>query len=204
MNVSRETLHNTYKSDRLKAVITRKDILMSDINEVMRAVYNRRSTRSYKAEQISEDELSKILDAGIWAPTARNMQEIMFVAVQNKELLDEIKADYAANDSRGAQVNDFSHSAPAFIFLYGPADWSYIEIDSGIAVENMAIAAEGLGLGSVIIGVIREYMRSPAGAKWKKRFGLSDDYKFVIGLALGYIQNETPKHPVNKDRIIRI
>jgi nitroreductase len=177
---------------------------MSDINEVISAVYNRRSTRSYKAGQISENELSKILDAGIWAPTARNMQEIKFVAVQDAGLLNEIKTDYAANDSRGAQISDFNHSAPTFIFLYGPADWPYTEIDSGIAVENMAIAAEGLGLGSVIIGVIREYMRSPAGDKWKKRFGLSDDYIFVIGLALGYIRNETPKHPVDTDRIIRI
>jgi Nitroreductase len=174
------------------------------MNDVIKAIYDRRSTRSYKPDQVSEDELSFILDAGIWAPTARNTQEILFVVVQDAELLSEIKADYALNDSRGAQARDFDHNAPTFIFLYGPRDWPYIEIDSGIAVENMSIAAEGLGLGSVIIGVIREYMRSGAAAKWYERFGISNENQFVIGLAVGYIENETPEHPVNRDRIKRI
>jgi len=174
---------------------------MTETNSVMKAIYDRRSTRSYKPEQISGKELSLILDAGLWAPTARNSQELFFVAVQNRELLNEIKADYALNDARAAQASAFNHGSPAFIFLYAPKESQYGEINGGIAVENMALAAEGLGLGSVIIGVIRPYMRSEAGERWKKRFGLSEDYSFIIGLALGYIQNETPPHPVSKDRV---
>ncbi len=174
------------------------------MNEVMRAIYGRRSTRSYLPEQISDESLSLILDAGLWAPTARNMQEIRFAVVRNADIMNEIKADFAACDDRGALARDFDHNAPVFIFLFGPKAWPYSEIDAGIAVENMAIAAEGLGLGSVIIGVIRDFMRSAAGEKWLKRFGLPEDYHFVIGLALGKIKSPTPVHPIAGDRIIML
>jgi nitroreductase len=190
--------------DYRAALKQKGDISMDELNDVMNAIYSRRSTRSYKPEQVKEEDLTLILDAGLWAPTARNTQEIVFVVVQNMELMNEIKVDHAQNDSKGAQIGNFYHGAPTFIFLYGPKESSYSEMTSGIAGENMAIAAEGLGLGSVIIGVIRDYMRSAAGEQWKKRFGLSDDYKFIIGLALGYIQNETPPHPIKRDRVIRI
>lgn len=172
------------------------------MNEVMKAIYNRRSTRSYKPDQVSKEALSAVLDAGLWAPTARNAQEVIMVAVQDAALLSEIKADYAKNSERGAQNSDFCHSAPTFLFLYGPKDYGYTEIDSGIIVENMAIAAEGLGLGSVIIGVIREYMQSDAGEKWARRFGVPEDYRFAVGLALGYKDKETPTHPIKEGRII--
>ena len=174
------------------------------MKEVMKAIYNRRSTRSYKPDQISREELAAVLDAGLWAPTARNAQEIIMVTVQDAALLSDIKADYAKNSERGAQQPDYCHSAPTFIFLYGPKEYGYTELDSGIVVENMALAAEGLGLGSVIIGCIREYMNSEAGEKWVKRLGLPENQKFTIGLGLGYKDKETPTHSIKEGRSLII
>ena len=57
---------------------------MSDIFEVIK---NRRSVRAYKDEQISDEEIEKILDAAIKAPTARGEAPWHFTVVQNKELL---------------------------------------------------------------------------------------------------------------------
>ena len=54
-------------------------------NTVIEALKNRRSIRRYKAEQITEQELSAVLEAGIYAPTAKNLQSPLMVVVQDKE-----------------------------------------------------------------------------------------------------------------------
>ena len=46
------------------------------MNETMNAILERRSTRHYTAEPVSKEALDQILEAGLWAPTARNQQEI--------------------------------------------------------------------------------------------------------------------------------
>ena len=56
-------------------------------NEILRALRERRSCRSYKPEQIKDDELEAVLEAGAWAPTAKGLQDPWIVAVQNPELL---------------------------------------------------------------------------------------------------------------------
>ena len=59
-------------------------------NIVLQALRERRSIRRYKAEQITDEELTAVLEAGTWAPTAKGMQDPWIVAVQNPELLHRI------------------------------------------------------------------------------------------------------------------
>ncbi|MDF2592581.1 MAG: nitroreductase family protein, partial [Clostridia bacterium] len=58
------------------------------MNETLKNIKNRRSVRAYQAEQIKEEELQMILEAGIYAPNARNQQSWHFTVIQSKELLD--------------------------------------------------------------------------------------------------------------------
>ena len=56
------------------------------INEVMlKGLLERRAVRSFKPEQITDDELQAVLEAGMYAPTARGRQTPIIVAVQNPE-----------------------------------------------------------------------------------------------------------------------
>lgn len=50
----------------------------------------RRSIRKYKPTQITQEELDTVLLAGTYAPTALNRQSPLLVAIQNKEIRDEI------------------------------------------------------------------------------------------------------------------
>ena len=59
-------------------------------NEVIKALKTRRSVRSYKPDQITDDELKTVLEAGTWAPTAMGYQDPWIVAVQNPALLKKI------------------------------------------------------------------------------------------------------------------
>src|SRR5699024_7574294 len=60
--------------------------------EAREALLTRRSIRRYTPDPISETDLKAILEAGLAAPSAINLQHWYFVAVQNPQALDEIKA----------------------------------------------------------------------------------------------------------------
>ena len=164
------------------------------MNETMQSILNRRSTRKYTDEPISAEALQQILDAGLWAPTARNEQEVKIAVMDDPELRTAFRNAYEAAGGR----KNFDYGCPMFLFLYGDKDFPYTEMDSGIVVENMALAAEGLGLGTVIIGCIRDFMRSEAGAPWREKVGMKENDLFTIGLCIGHIAEPT-KTQVRKE-----
>lgn len=169
------------------------------MNPVMDVILKRRSIRAYTQEQISDEQLNTILSAGLWAPTAKNEQEIRFVVVQDSSILSELQQDFLA--SIGGESRVFNYNSPTFILLFGPGDFDYTEVDGGIAVENMALAAESVGLNTVIVGILRKLMEGPAGPKWFERFSIPSGHRFVIGLAVGYKAAETPKRERKPDRV---
>ena len=57
------------------------------MNETVRNILSRRSIRSYKTEQITDDALNAILEAGIYAATSRGREAWFLTAVQNPALL---------------------------------------------------------------------------------------------------------------------
>ena len=158
------------------------------MNETMKSILARRSTRAYFSVQIADDARDALVEAGLWAPTARNAQEIKIACVQDKALIDALAAEFSGERPGPG----FHYGAPTLFLLYGPKDFPYTQMDSGIVVENMALAAESLGLGSVIIGCIRDFMNGEKGAKWRERFGIGDGDVFTIALAVGVIDTPTP------------
>ena len=63
--------------------------------DVLQAISNRRSHRSYKEEQLPEEILSAILKAGLESPSARNYQPWHFSVVQDKALIQEVHDEAA-------------------------------------------------------------------------------------------------------------
>lgn len=59
------------------------------VNETLKTIKQRRSIRSFKDEQIREEELQAVLEAGLYAPNAGD-QSWHFTVVQNRELLDRL------------------------------------------------------------------------------------------------------------------
>ena len=60
------------------------------MKEMIDLIRNRRTVRKYRTEQIKEEELEKILEAGLCAPSAGNMQRVKIVALQNREISDHL------------------------------------------------------------------------------------------------------------------
>ncbi len=171
------------------------------MNETMKAILERRSTRHYTADPVSREDLEQILEAGLWAPTARNEQEIKIAVMSDPSERQAFREAFAAKDGRPRFAN-FDYGCPVFLFLYGDKDFPYTEMDSGIVVENMAIAAESLGLGSVIIGCIRDFMRSEAAQPWRERIGMTEQDLFTVGLCIGHIEKPTQKQERKEGRVV--
>ena len=170
------------------------------MNETMEALLERRSTRHYTGEPVPREALDQILEAGLWAPTARNRQEVKIAVVTDPEWRARFRAAFAEKDGR-ANFSNFDFGCPVFLFLYGEKDFPYIEMDSGIAAENMAIAAQSLGLGTCMIGCIRDFMRSEAGAPWREDIGMTEEDIFTVGLCIGRIERPTKKQERREGRI---
>lgn len=163
------------------------------MNEVIAAIKNRRSVRRYKAEQISDKELELILDAGLYAPSAHNDQSWHFTVIQNKELLAKMNAiskEAMANSDidwmRGMAARpgfEVTYNAPTLIVVSGRKDAMAREVDCSAAIQNMLIAAESLGVGSVWLGLMRFYYELPEA---KETLGVPDGFEPFYAVALGY------------------
>ena len=127
--------------------------------DVLKAISDRRSHRAYRKEQVPEDVLGSVLKAGLEAPSARNHQPWHFSVVQDAALIQEVHDEAAKvmgkNTSPWFSDPDFQmlYHAPTLIFLFGEKEFSWTQVDCGIAAENMVLAAESLGVGSVILGL---------------------------------------------------
>jgi nitroreductase len=73
-------------------------------NETLKVIRQRRSVRAYKQDQIKEEELQAILEAGQYAPNAGD-QEWHFTVIQNKEMLGRLNG-IAKEFARQTSVED--------------------------------------------------------------------------------------------------
>lgn len=153
-------------------------------NEIIRALKERRSIRSYKPEQISDDELKTVLEAGTWAPTAKGLQDPWIVAVQNPALLKRISRMNAAVWGRD-DIDPF-YGAPTFVLVFGSADWVNAVPDGSLVLGNMMNAAHAIGLGSCWINREREMFATDEGKALMAELGLPDGLIGIGALALGY------------------
>ena len=178
--------------------------------DVLQAISNRRSHRVYREEQLPEETLSAILRAGLESPSARNRQPWHFSVVQDAALIQEIHDEAAAVMGTGGSPRfadpDFQifYHAPTVVFLFGEKDFSWTQVDCGIAVENMALAAEGLGIGSVILGLPMPAFRGDKGDELRTRLQCPEGYDFVIAIALGYAGDRKDPHDLREEKISRI
>lgn len=183
------------------------------MNEVMKAILDRRSTRGFNDVQLTEEQLQTLIDAALASPTARNTQMWHFSVVQNKELLDQFNKELAEliasrlpEGARGRfEENDFHvfYNAPTVIFISRPVecDNRFVEVDCGIACENIVLAAQGMGLGTVIIGMAKDLFLSERGAYYNEAFGFPEGYEFSIAVVVGNNTVTKEAHPIGEDKV---
>jgi nitroreductase len=183
------------------------------MNETIKTLLIRRSIRKYKDEQIKEEELQAILEAGKFAPSAMNQQSWHFSVIMNKELLQKIneackdvfsKSGNKSYEDR-AKAENFSlfYNASTYIIVSGNETAIAPQIDCALTLGNMFLSAESIGIGSCWIHAITQLFNTKEGLALKKELGIPDGYNAFGSGAFGYKATE-PKAPPRKENIINI
>lgn len=163
-------------------------------NQVLSTIEQRSSAREYSAEQLTQSELDTILKAGLMAPTGMNRQEVHFTVVKgDNPVLAELDEEKRRLRGQEEQPHNFYYEAPVLVFLSAEDDFKWKSIDSGIAVENMVLVAESIGLGTLIIGCVYDALHGEKQEYFSEKLQIPEGYSFQIALAVGHkADNKTP------------
>ena len=141
--------------------------------DVFEAIRGRRSTRAYTSEEVSEEDIEKLIDAATWAPSAGNIQSWEFVIVRDAQIKQRL--------STAALNQRFIEKAPVVIVVCANETRSgrrynqrgrtlYCIQDTAAATQNILLAAYALELGTCWIGAFHEEevgkaLKTPSGVR---------------------------------------
>lgn len=170
--------------------------------ETMQAILSRKSVRSYTGKKISKDALNTILKAAKAAPVGLGRYEAMHLTViKNPRLLEALEENMRAV-FKNPKVSAF-YGAPELVLVSGkaagdaPGNTDYS--NAAVMVENMALAAVGLGVGCCHIwGAV---MALDANPELVKKLELPEGFTPLCAIALGESQEVYRERHIPEDRI---
>jgi nitroreductase len=174
-------------------------------NPMIDLILARRSIRQYTAEAVSEEDLKLIVECGIHAPTARNRQNWHFTVITDKNVIDQISAmAIAGMDRLGIKKEPGYHvfyHAPAVIFVSSAIE-GFSEINCGCALENVALAAKSLGLGSVIVGQTRYMFHQANVVDVNRLLKVPEGYEHDCAICFGHPDGPEPEPKTIRDGVV--
>ena len=182
---------------------------------MLELIKKRRSIRKYQAKQISNDDLEKIIEAGLYAPNAGGRQGSYIVAIHDPELARKVgrlnRATFNRQNLAGVYVSkeqpsiiddpsikNAFYDAPTVCAIFGPNNFLHSEADAYCCAENMVLMATYLGISSCIIARGKETFTMPEGQLLMKEWGVPDNYSGCCFVLLGYCEGEYPHEKSRK------
>lgn len=168
--------------------------------EAIELLKTRRSCRSYKKEQIKDEELQTILDCGLNAPSAMNKQDSKIIVVQDEKL---VKALSKLNAKVWGKEADPFYGAPTVCLVLVPKDNRNGDKDGALVIGAMQSGAYALNIGSCWINRCKEMLELDEGKEYLKAWHL-EDYVGVGCCILGYPENQLPEKEIKEGRIVKV
>lgn len=166
------------------------------MNETMQTILGRRSVKKYKPDPVPQELIEKIVEAGTYAATGRNLQAPIIIAVTNKKVRDELSKLNAS--IMGASGDPFYGAPAVLIVLYDKSVRTGI-YDASLVMGNLMLAAEALGLGSCWIHRAKEEFEMPEGKAILSSLGITGEYEGVGHCIVGYADGEKPAAKPRKE-----
>ena len=152
----------------------------------------RRSTRKFNDEPVTKEELEKILQAALLAPTSMNRKPCNFLVVERKETLVEL----SKCKNHGAELIANADKAIVVVADTMIAD-TWCE-DSSIALTHMHLMATELNLGSCCVQIhIRDKDGVDAEEVLRDIVKIDDHYRIVGILAIGHSDDIPQPHTLD-------
>ncbi len=161
------------------------------MNEVIKAMLERRSIRKFKPETPKKEDLEQIIEAGLYAASGMGRQAAIVVAVTNKEIIKKLSKVNA--EIWGKEGIDPFYGAPAILIVLAEKDWRNAAYDGSLVMGNLMLAAHSLGLGSIWINRAKQEFEMEEWKAWLKSIGVEGEWEGVGHCAVGYIDGDVPK-----------
>ena len=146
--------------------------------DLLEAIFTRRSIRNYSGEEVTQDEIQTILKAAMFAPSANNQQPWHFLIIDDNDIMDKI-----------IQIHPYAKmlsGASYAVLICGDESLElskgYWAVDCAAATQNLLLAAHGIGLGAVWLGV---HPREERKSGIKKLFNLPDHIQPFALVSIG-------------------
>ncbi|MBT3284002.1 nitroreductase family protein [Candidatus Bathyarchaeota archaeon] len=165
--------------------------------ELSEAIKGRRSIRKFKPDSVAKELLVDILEAGNWAPSAKNGHQWRFTVLTRKakddynsmfrDTLDGFIKKHGRNEAGSAPGTlAIMEEAPVLVIVWNTNEygWPSEEHSVAAAMQNICLRAYDLGLGSLWIGdVFYAYPETIEyfGKNWKLSGAISIGYPDTVG-----------------------
>jgi nitroreductase len=164
------------------------------MNEVLKAITERRSIRSFKTDPVEQEKIDAILEAGRWAPSGENTQPWRFVVVKSQEKREQL--------GRLVTQMDMIRTAPVTIAVLLDTTIGYDRTKSiqaiGACAQNMLLAAHSLGLGACWIGRVRD-------EQLERIIGAREGEELMLLMPVGYpAETPPPKERRPLSELVRV
>ncbi len=161
------------------------------MNEVLKAMKERRSVRKFKPDMPKKEDIDQIIEAGLYAANGQGKQGAIILAVTNKEVRDRLSAANAK--VMGREGVDPFYGAP--VVLVALADKSAVTsvYDATLEMGNMMLAAHSLGLGSIWIHRAKEEFEQEEWKQLLRDLGAEGEYEGVGHCCVGYYEGDYPE-----------
>ena len=153
------------------------------MNEVLKALKERRSCRKFLNKQVEQDVLDAILEAGTYAPTGMNRQAPVIVAIQDPETVQLVSRLNAA--VMGADTDPFYGAPTVVVVLADPAVRTYLH-DGALVMGNLMNAAHAVGVDSCYIFRAKEVFETEEGKQLLRQWGVPEHFVGIGNCILGY------------------
>lgn len=162
--------------------------------ELLDMLLQRRSVRKYTGEKIPENKLEMILQAGLLSPSGRSRQPWEFVVVQEKETLIKL------SECRIGAAKMLENAGCAVVVFADPDKTDVWTEDCSIAMSNMHLMADSLGLGSCWIqGRLREKEEGLSTEQYcRELLDVPDNYVLEAILSVGIPEEHPAAHTLEE------
>ena len=172
------------------------------MNAVIQALKTRRSTKSYTHQPVEDTLLDQVLEAGLYAPTGKNNQKVITVAVRDKATRDQLSR-MNAQILGNPDADPFYNAPCVVVVLSDPEVNTWVE-DGSLVLGNLLHAAHSLGLGSCWVHRAREMFDLPEGKELLKAWGIPEHFRGIGNCLLGYPAQPPVEKPREDNRIRKI
>ncbi len=168
------------------------------MNEVVKAMKERRSVRRFKPDMPEKKDVEEIIEAGLYAASGMGKQPVITIAITNKAERDKLSE---ANRKIGGWAEGFDpfYGAPVILVVLADKSARTYLYDGSLVMGNLLLAAHSLGLGSIWIHRAKEEFETPEYKKLLRDLGVEGDWEGIGHCAIGFIDGDVPAPAERKE-----